>query len=231
MAISTDRLSLSSLTDIPVGNYSTASDTNAVNNTRSLSDSGSDIMSGIGSNVRMGNQSLSSSLGMFDTSCNTSGLSSNQRSNYYTSRDSRNLGYGGSTLCSNGRRSNGMDGVLGNVNNLSSFDNVSVRLPTTSIMGLTNMINSTATSLFGSTIGGLISIPVCLIGSVLSGLLSALNKIGSSLSRKLGLTNLLNSSLARCLTKAVSGIMSNSSVTTATTGSVINHVSSSGAAT
>lgn len=230
MAISTDRLSISNLTDIPVNNYTSASDTSSINATRSLSEAytQSGLSNALSPNISIGNQSLQSTMGIFGNNCNQSSMSAQQRSNYYNSRDSRNMGYGGSTLCSNGRTANGLDGVLGNISNINNFNNVKVSIPSFSAYNVTNAITNTVTNLFGGTIGGLVGIPLCLLAAVTDGLIKALNKIGSTLANKLSLSNLFNAKLTQCLSKAISGMVSNSTLNRTTTGSVINQFSNTG---
>lgn len=230
MAISTDRLGLDNLSTLTTSNYSTLSDTTSITQARSLSDTySSSQLSALTPQIAVGNTNLSQ-IGIFGNNCNTA-LPASANNSRYTRSLNNNLGYGGNnSICS--RNTNPLDAAFGNINNLNNFNNFRVKIPQVRESMLDSLITSEATSMFGSTLGSIIAIPLCLLSAIKNGILSAINKIGSTLANKLGLSNLFNLKLAQCLSKALSGTSGvNSTITQVTTGTMINNLSATDTAT
>lgn len=229
MAISEERLGYDSLVSASQINYSTASDTAALTESKSLSDAytAAQLNTSLNSSGTSSKGSiLDNAFGNFSLdNCGNSGLPSYLRNGNYYDGMLRNLGYGGNNaVCSKQRSSNPFDSALGNVNNIGQLGNFKLGIPAVRENMMDSMITSQAKSYLGDA-GGLISIPMCLITDVKRGLLSGLNKIGSSLSSKLSIANLFNLKLSSCMSKALATAGNNNTVGKLTSSSLINNYS------
>lgn len=228
MAISEERLGLDSLVAASQINYSTASDTTALIETRSLSDSYAKAQT---ENILNPDSSSSSMMdnafGNFSLdNCGDSGLPSYLRNGNYYDSMMRDLAYGGNNgVCPKQRNTNPIDSALGNVNNINRLGNFKMSIPTARESMVDGMINSQAKSYLGD-VGSLVSIPMCLISGVKRTLLNSLNKIGSTLSSKLSLSGLFNNKLSSCMSKALVSAGTNNTVGTLTSSGIINNYSS-----
>lgn len=229
MAISEDRLGYESLVQASQINFSTASDTAAMTESRSLSDAyaqaqANSIMSPAGTS--MGSSILDNTFGSFSLdNCGNSGLPSYLRNSNYYDGMMRNLGYGGNNaICSKQRDANPVDSVLGNVNNINRLSNFKMSIPSVRENMVDTMITSQAKSYFGDA-SGIVSVPMCLITDVKRGLLNSLNKVGSSLSSKLSLANLFNLKLSSCMSRALATAGNNNTVGKLTSSSMVNNYS------
>lgn len=227
MAISEERLGLDSLVAASQINYSTASDTAALTETRSLSDSYAKAQTSNILNPGSNSSSMmNNAFGNFSLdNCGNSELPSYLRNGNYYDGMMRDLAYGGNNgVCSRQRSSNPIDSALGNVNNINRLGNFKMAIPTAREGMVDGMINSQAKSYLGDA-SGLVSIPMCLISGVKRGLLNSLNKIGSTLSSKLSLSGLFNNKLSSCMSKALVSAGNNNTVGTLTSSGIVSNYS------